>query len=176
MGMRASIAYVSKDKTVRMTTVQWSTMIDQTLGYFIAECQRDGLDYEMEVMNLLRTITRDYEHISALNFNDAPSSYGTNKRYLHNIVAESVCNVDSDYDNLYASAKNIPGGIYDYHLDSGSIGVVYRENAPDKLEFFWDDDNKIATRKCSMKSLGHFYKDYLTKPNKRKKFSFRNVA
>lgn len=174
MGMRATIAYVGFDETVAMTTVQWSTRIDQTLGHAANQVRAKGEDMGAYMGHLFGSITHNFGHISALEIDVdyKPSPFGKDYRFDRGVYAASYQDEMPDY-NKFANREVVD--IYDYHLDGGSIGAIYDERTPDKIEFFWmnDDTGMLETRKCGIEALANFYKDALMKPRKLKKFGFR---
>lgn len=174
MGMRATIAYVGFDGAVAMTSVQWSTRIDQTLGYVANQVRAKGEDMNAYMGHLFGSITHNFGHISALeqDVDYTPSSFGKDYRFDRGAYAASVQDEMPDY-NKFANRK--VAKIYSYHLDAGSIGAIYDERTPDKIEFFWRNDvtGQIETRKCGIEALANFYNDVPGKPNKLKKFDFR---
>lgn len=175
MGMRATVAFVDTDKSVKLTSVQWSTRLDQTLGHMASEARKAGQDPAKVIAGLFRTVTSKWNHISAVQLSDeAPTD--------REIVMGHNVRVDFPQKHKpqtrYASRKSVD--IYNYHLDGGSIGAIYDMNNPGIIEFFWEDydyetdtDNGIKTRKCSIDALANFYGNVFEKPQKLKKFSFR---
>lgn len=175
MGMRATVAFVDTDKSVKLTSVQWSTRLDQTLGHMASEARKAGQDPAKVIAGLFRTVTSKWNHVSAIQISDeAPTD--------REIVMGHDVRVDFPQKHepqiRYANRKSVD--IYNYHLNGGSIGAIYDMSNPDIIEFFWEDydyetdtDNGIKTRKCSIDSLANFYGNVLEKPLKLKKFSFR---
>lgn len=169
MGMRGTIAFVDTDRSVRLTTVQWSTHLDRTIGHFAAMARKDEQDMYTEVAELFRAITR-YNHISCLEVendkfaaekNDEKVGYGV---YINRPVNDAPVKISKNRNFI---------DIYNYHLDSDSMGAIYDMAKPDKIEFFWENNyGVIEKRICGIMSLANFYNDIEATPNKLKKFGF----
>lgn len=171
MGMRAGIIYKDKNGISHLTTSQWSTRIDQTLGHFIANSDNPIED----VRNLFKNITEQFDHVSALEIYRENEDYGFN--------AET----DVSYDNVVYAARGCKfndGGTNDFsdafyamnvHLDGGSIGAMFDEKHPERITFYFDSEvsYKMETRNRSINNLGGFYSDVDKKPQKLMKFDFR---
>ena len=184
MGMRATIAYISEDKTVSLTSLQWSTRLDQTLGHMASSARQSGKSPISTIANLFKTVTSNWQHLSAIELNfEANTSDEPGTTLLQDMEGSrqdfhfghrvQVC-APQGVNNKTHNLKNID--IYKYHLDSGSIGAIYNERNPHYIEFFWMNPNtrNIETRKCSINSLANFYKEAKNNPDKVKTFSFRN--
>lgn len=176
MGMRATVAFVDKDKSVKVTSVQWSTRLDQTLGHMSSESIKKDQDPGKVIAGLFRTITQRWNHVSAIEINNDFDPNDVNNRNIvmgHDIVVNFA--QKNEPQKRYASRKDID--IYNYHLDGGSIGAIYDMSTPDIIEFFWNDydydtdtDHGVQSRKCKISSLANFYSDVFNQPAKLKKF------
>lgn len=175
MGMRATVAFVDKDKSVKVTSVQWSTRLDQTLGHMASESIKNDQDPRKVIAGLFRTITKNWNHVSAIEISDGANLGDVNNRDIvmgHNIVVNYA--QKNEPQKRYASRKDID--IYNYHLDGSSIGAIYDMSTPDIIEFFWnaydydtDTDYGVQSRKCNINSLANFYSDVFNNPAKLKK-------
>lgn len=163
MGMRATIAYISKDNRVRLTSVQWSTVLDKTLGHMIAQAKDAGDDATHLVSDAFKTITSTFEHVSCVDIVEEGENIPTPTTPLAYDVS-IIGGQPIDMKNEWVLGEI---DIYDYHLDGGSIGAVYNENKPETIQFFWSDyeTDEIKTRNCGIDALGKFYGN----PNNKKK-------
>lgn len=159
MGMRATIALIDHDKSVKVTSVQWSTKLDAVIGMlaFVANQKVPG-SANAAVENLFRKVTEN-GHISAVESGYEPN-YGKNVKLEHGIIIAGV--QEAGQNPTYRDRSAID--IHNYHLDGGSIGAVYDVSKPDTIEFFWDNynydqdiENGIATRNTSIAHLASFY-------------------
>jgi len=171
MGMRATVAFVNTDKSVKLTSVQWSTRLDQTLGHMAHKVRENGDDHYKAIAGLFRTVTSRWNHVSSIELNDGAP---TNRDIV--MGANVVVNFPQkdEPQKRYANRKSVD--IYNYHLDGGSVGAIYDMSKPGYIEFFWRDydTDTIQTRNCNISALADFYNDVFNKPQKLKKFSFRD--
>lgn len=182
MGMRATIAYIKTDKTVQLTSLQWSTRLDQTLGHMANSARENNQSPSVVIADLFKAVTSQWMHASAIEID-----LGTDLTYDLS-PGESVKINERDFYFGHSVQASFPQGegnktynvkdidIYNYHLDGGSIGAIYDERKPNYIEFFWTnpDTYEVETRKCSIDALANFYKDVENNPHKLKKFSFRS--
>lgn len=166
MGMRAGIIYKDSNGTSHLTSIQWSTMIDRTLGHFIAQSQAP----EADVKDLFKMITRNFGHIGSLEIVRNEDVMEEQDRLYGTIYAHSVM------EKFKSQFNNVEDAI-DSHLNGGSIGAIFDEAHPERITFYFDNPvtDELEMRNCSIQALGKFYSDVENKPKKRKKFSFRTV-
>lgn len=180
MGQRATIAFIDTDKSVQLTSVQWSTRLDQTLGHMANEARKANQDPAKVIAGLFRKVTRSYGHVSAVEISSKTDKFfnkNTDKEIGYGVSMSSGQDKNPT-DNKFSNRDRVD--IYNWHLDGSSIGAIYDMSKPDIIEFFWDGydyntdtDMGIKTRKCSIDSLANFYKNVPAQPQKLKKFSFR---
>ena len=166
MGMRAGIIYKDKTGTSVLTTLQWSTRLDQTLGHHIARSGNPMAD----VKHIFKSVVDKYSHVSAMEIVTTPEGRLSG--------AIKACN-GYEWDGHSERARSIFDGhkeAMECHLDSGSIGAMFDESHPDRITFYFisDKTDEIEVKNCSIEALGKFYKDVEGKPGKLKKFSFRS--
>lgn len=176
MGMRATIAYINKDNRVRLTTVQWSTVLDKTLGHMIAQEQDAGGDATHLVSDAFKTITSTFEHVSCVDIVEegeniqiptTPLAYDVFIFGGQAIGAYDVSTIGGQSISMKNEWDLGEIDIYGYHLDGNSLGAVYNENKPETIQFFWANRemDEIKTRNCGIDALGKFYGN----PNNKKK-------
>lgn len=172
MGMRATIAYVEATGKTFVTTVQWATRLDQTIGHYLHSERENGVAVNESAKDLIAMVTKNHGHISALEISDAKDVLRTNDIPVSNSV---VIAGHQSSANVFNSELEASAEIYDNELDGGSIGAVYRENKPDSVEFFWVDPTSydLIKRNSGTGALANFYSDVHGKPSKLKKMSFR---
>lgn len=176
MGMRSSVVYITKGGKVAITSIQWATVLDRR----IAEAALGTDAPEATVRNIVKTIARKFSHVSCVEFqtqtyahdefmkqfySDRPNFdlvHLTDGRVLQAQMPEKAEDA-WDGRRLYNSESDVPGGIYKYHLDDG-IGLVFRANEPDELEFFWYDHSGksrgIMKQKLAIADLLDFYRQH----------------
>lgn len=119
MGMRATIAFVDKDKSVKLTSVQWSTRLDQTLGHMASEARKNNQDPGKVIAGLFRMITSKWNHVSAVQLSDeAP----TDREIImgHNVRVDFP--QKHEPQKRYANRKSVD--IYNYHLDATHLCCI----------------------------------------------------
>lgn len=140
MGQRASIAHIKKNGKTRITSVQWSRFLDKTIGHYLNEADKTDHDLTGAAQKFFSQVTA-YDHISSVEVDDESDTENQSTRehklIEHGVLIDGIQNVN---DNRYAKERDVPGGVYEYELNSGSIGAVYRENEPDIIELFYYHD------------------------------------
>lgn len=165
MGMRASIAMTGIDGLTRITSVQWSTRLDQTIGNYLAQRGTQGDELSVALSELLEAVIK-HGHISALEilesaeegYKAVPLGYGTF--------------ISFPQEKGVKPAKMSRQEVREYHLDYGSIGAHYDQRHPERIEFFWYDDatGVVTHRNVSLAELVRFYAPEKLSNNRLKSF------
>lgn len=169
MGMRAGLIYKAKSGISTLTSVQWSTLTDQSLGHFAANSQAA----EADLKDLFKTITDNYDHISALEIDDTPAD----KHSLSFGVVKAVSGHKRKDGSLeYYQFDNAQDAMEDY-LDGHSVGAMFNEANPERVTFYFisNETRELETRNAGISALAKFYNDVDNKSDKLKKFPFRNM-
>lgn len=166
MGMRAGIIYRDENGISTITSVQWSTRIDQILGHFISNSDNPVED----VRNLFKKISQDFARISALQINNGETDEYRKDHSFGTVVAEGIQN--ADYNRTFRNLNTA----MDSHLNRSSIGAIFDESKPEFISFYFENPytDEIEVRNCSIAALGKFYNNVEKNPRKLKRFSFRN--
>lgn len=180
MGMRATIGYVQNDGKTSVVSVQWSTVLDRTLGHFIADAMKSGDDVHEKLREFFSGVTKN-GHISSVDIDftlsDGDRQWMGKCETYGPLVVSGIQGVFKGDRDFYNSESDVPGGsIENYHLDSGSIGAVYREKDPNRIEFFWNNNltGEVEKRYCGIDPLARFYNNVEKNQSKLKKFGFRD--
>lgn len=176
MGMRATIAYIDNKDVIHLTTVQWSTRLDQTLGHYFSEERKAGKNAHASMKALFEKIAAN-EHISCL---DLDLDYNPENDYRGGAATEHIGHnvylkgMQGDELATFESEHDISGGIYGYHLNGGSIGAIYKAYEPNKVEFFWSENaTDIGNAVENLDELADFYSNAEDDSDKVKEYSFR---
>lgn len=156
MGMRATIGYIDTDKTMKLTTVQWSTMLDRTFGYYASRELENEEDPIEGVRELVKYVTDHYQHISCFEITDNTSVDGL-VHLAHDVCVSGPQERESgDYGIFPAdTSENHRKNARYFHLDHGSVGVLIDANSTsESVEFFYiNDDYDTEEVQCSVISL-----------------------
>jgi len=166
MGMRAGIIYRNRNEISTITSVQWSTRIDQTLGHYIANSSAPV----ESVRILFSTITESFSHISALETKYDEDKIEDNDYSFESVYVKSI--QEFEYSREFTNIQEA----MESHLNSSSIGAIFDENNPEFISFYFENPytEEIEVRNRSIASLGNFYNNVKNNPRKLKRFSFRN--
>lgn len=165
MGMRASIAMTGVDGLTRITSVQWSTRLDQTIGNYLAQAKAEEVELPEALTELLNEVL-SHGHISALEM-IAGDEGGYKPIALGRNTFISFAQEDGS-----TPAEMTREQVREYHLDGGSIGAHYDQRRPNLLEFFWYDEAtaEIAHSELTLYALARSYAEALSEPKSLRKF------
>lgn len=183
MGMRATFGYIADDRTMKLTSVQWSTMIDRAIGVCAHNARENGDSPVHAVHQMFKGITDQYEHISSL---DVPSASGApvtspDVELNNGLVLSRGLERENLHDGIYYPQKGwtlraLKDTAYGFHLDGGSLGVVLneREISSGKVELFYYEEGteNVKVSSLSIEALANFYGDGTG--NTLKPFGFRD--
>lgn len=171
MGMRGTIGYIDTDSTMKLTMVQWSTMLDRTIGVLAANSIRNGEDPVEAVRALVKDVTNRFFHISALEtVSDEEDGNNVDEVVLsHGIYAHAPAEREGEFADVGVygvdSVDNHRELAHDYHLNGQSIGLVVDANSDNEnIEFFYDNNetDEFETNMLSVHDLADFYaNDYI---------------
>ena len=150
MGMRSSLVYINKNGKATLTTVQWATYLDKNFAAVTKD--KPPAQRKREIGNLLKHISENYTHVSAVETFDKDYPVGEESVKFENFVISRPD--ETDYNN--GELKNMPTGSVphdDYskfaniHLDDG-IGVIYDERDTEGLTYFYNstDENNYNVK------------------------------
>lgn len=162
MGMRASLIYRGSNRDYKSTSIQWSTILDMSLGYYLS--QFDTSEEKItKTHDFFANTVHKYSHVSSIEITDKE-----NKTIGLNNPVERVKGIRYNIHNAMEIMQN--------HLNKGSLGALYDVNKPDKITFFCYDDNDILiTKNCSIEALSKYYADFHNKKKPLKKMAHRSV-
>lgn len=147
MGMRASAVYIDKTGTGFLTTLQWSTKIDKTLGYELS-LVGENEDANVRMTQIFAPLAA-FEHLSAIDTFDPEED-----EMLAGDIMVTPSLVFSGPqpagDAVFANVDKDMSLITNWHLDSGSLGVIYDARYTSVLTFFYLDDQTDNVRTLNM--------------------------
>lgn len=162
MGMRASLIYRGTNRDYKSTSIQWSTILDMSLGYYLS--QFDTSEEKItKTHDLFANTVHKYDHVSSIEI-----THKENKTIGLTNPIERVKGIHYKPHNAMELMPN--------HLDGGSLGALYDVNKPDKITFFYyDNQGVLITKNCGIEALSKYYADFYNKKKPLKKMAHRSV-
>lgn len=153
MGMRASVIYRMKSGHVKMSTLQWSTMLDKT---FIRDIESavayhaagSKVEATRKFMRNATTINGHYSAIESM----AGAEVAIERRKKGFGTPKSIRKIGPNSYGIFhgesfpaANYRNITDAnireLCSEHLDGGSVGIYYDEKNPTVVKFFRLNDD-----------------------------------
>lgn len=160
MGMRASAVYIDKTGTGFLTTLQWSTKIDKTLGYELS-LVGENEDANVRMTQIFAPLAA-FEHLSAIDTFDPEED-----EMLAGDIMVTPSLVFSgpqpaEGAQVFPHADKDMKRMKEWHLNSGSLGVIYDARYTSVLRFFYLDDQTDNVRTLNM-TFDELIKAYVDK-------------
>lgn len=165
MGMRATIGYIDTDNSMKLTSVQWSTMLDRTLGFYASKVAASGNDPVEGIHSLVKNITERFWHIGALEVARPDEEEEDGDTQLgHNVYADLAREREGDDAQLGIfdadTEENQRETARNFHLNGGSVGVIVDANDTDgTIELFYDNNetDELESRVFTVSELAEYY-------------------
>lgn len=156
MGQRSIIGHVSANDTLSITTVHWATILDATIGHYLASSRKDGVALE-DSLNEIFTAVLKNRHISSLEI------YDEDQDEERTVLGHGVGIIYGDNEGSTAHPASLLYKLLEEHLNLGSIAAISFEKEPEIVQFYWwdDDRTKLETAQLTAGELAEFYSDLM---------------